>query len=26
VARATGEVLRELVLNPAQDYQPQPKT
>ena len=21
-----GELLRELVLNPAQDYQPQPKT
>lgn len=26
VAQDTGEVLRELVLNPAQDYQPQPKT
>jgi transposase InsO family protein len=26
VARDTGELLRQLVLNPAQDYQPQPKT
>lgn len=26
VARDTGELLRDLVLNPAQDYQPQPKT
>jgi len=26
IARDTAELLRELVLNTAQDYQPQPKT